>query len=189
MRSTPQKRPRLGQLSDGLQPLGGGGGPGLHFGGQVLVHGGDGELADHRGVGLNGLIEINVPDDEVALGIHRHPAVIGVDELQGVAGEEEFLLEGVVGVAHGPHGDEGGPDLPGQLVPEDAQGVRLGGDPVKVWIAVPVAAAVAVQTAVAAPPVQVHRVVGAEPGGGFAADEDVFGGDVVHGKRLPQCVV
>ena len=140
-------------------------------------------------MGLDGLIQVDVPDDEVALGVHRNPAVIGVDELQGVAGEEELLLEGVVGVAHGPHADEGGPDLPGQLVPEDAQGVRLGGDLVEVGVAVAVAAAVAVEAAVAAATIQVHRVVGAEPGGGFAADQDVFGGDVVHGKRLPQCVV
>ena len=114
---------------------------------------------------LNGLVQVGVTQDQVALGGGGHAAVIGVDELQGVAGEEQFLLKGVVGIAHGAHADEGRADFPGQLVPEQGQRVRLGGHPVKVRDVVAVAAAVAVETAVAAAPVQVHGVVGAEPGG------------------------
>ena len=108
-------------------------------------------------------------------------AAVGVDELQGVAGEEELLLEGGVGVAHGTHSDEGRADFPGQLVPEQGQRVRLGGHPVKVRDVVAVAAAVAVETAVAAAPVQIHGVVGAEPGSRLGPNQNVLGGDIFHG--------
>ena len=97
-----------------------------------------------------------------------------------MAGELELLLKGVIGVAHGAHGDEGRLRLPGQVVPEQAQGVRLGFYPVEVRILVAGAAAVAVETAVATAPVEIHGVVGAEPFSGFTPVEQVLGGDVFH---------
>ena len=48
----------------------------------------------------------------------------------------------VVGVAHGAGGDEGRPRFSGQIVPEDAQGVRLGPHRIKFLNLVAAAAAV-----------------------------------------------
>ena len=98
---------------------------GLDFLRQSVVGGGDGQFTDHRGVVLNQPVQVDIPSNQVALGGRRHPALVGVDQLQGVAGELELLLERVVWVAHGAHGDEGRLRLPGQVVPEQAQGVRL----------------------------------------------------------------
>ena len=130
---------------------------------------------------MDGAVQVGVPQNQVTLGGGGRATAVGVDELQSVAGEEQLFLKGIIGVAHGAHTDEGRADLPGQLVPEQGQRVRLGSHPVKVRDAVAVAAAVAVEAAVVAAPVQVHSVVGAEPGGGPVPDQDVFGGDIVHG--------
>ena len=163
MRSTPEKIPAFASSSSALS-----------------VGGGDGQFTDYRGVVLNQPVQVDIPDNQVAFGGRRHPALVGVDQLQGVAGELELLLKGVIGVAHGAHGDEGRLRLPGQVVPEQAQGVRLGLYPVEVRILVAGAAAVAVETAVAAAPVEVHGVVGSKPACGFAPVEQVLGGDVFH---------
>ena len=123
---------------------------------------------------MDGGQNINIPGNKAAFGRDGHAAVVSVDQLQGVAGEPHFPFKGVVGVAHRPGGDEGGPGLPGQVVPEDAQGVRLGPHRVKPLDAVAVAAAVAVQAAVAAPPVDIHGVVSAEPLGVPVAVEQML---------------
>ena len=130
---------------------------------------------------MDGAVQVGVPQNQVTLGGGGHAAVIGIDEFQGVVGEEQPFLKGIIGVAHGAHTDEGWADLPGQLVPEQTQRVRLGSHPVEVRNVVAVASAVAVEAAVTAAPVQVHGVVGPEPGGGPVPDQNVLGGDIFHG--------
>src|SRR5699024_9685888 len=93
---------------------------------------------------------------------------------------------GVVRVAHGAQPHEAGAHLPRQLVPQQGQGVLLGPHPAEVPDAVAVAAAVAVDTAVGTAPVQVHRVVGAEPGRALVSDQDLLGRNVVHNPSKNQ---
>ena len=117
---------------------------GLYFRRQSIVRSGDSELANHRGVALDGSEHLRVPEDQIAFGGDGHAAVIGIDELQCVAGELQLPLKGIVRVAHGPHGDERRAHLPGQIVPKNAQGIRLGPHLVKALYVVAIAAAVAV---------------------------------------------
>ena len=128
----------------------------------------------------DGVQNVPVPDDQVALGRNGRPALVGVDQLQGVSGQLEGRLKGIVGVAHGPGSDEGGPDLPCQVVPQDAQGVCLGLHRIKVRVLIAGTAAVAVQAPVAAPPIDIHGVIRPEPPGVPAAVKQMFSRKILH---------
>ena len=116
---------------------------------------------------LDALKQVDVPYNQVAFRGSRRAEPIGVQQLQSVPGQQLGLLKGVVRIAHGAHSGKAGLYLPPQLIPQDAQGVLLSPHLVKALNAVAVAAAVAVDAPVAAPAVEVQRVVGAEPLGGF----------------------
>ena len=132
-------------------------------------------------MGLYGGQNVHIPGDQRALGGDGRAAAIGIDQLQGVPGQLQVLLEGVIGIAHGTHADEGGPRFPGQIVPENPKGIRLHPHGVEPLDPVAIAAAVTVQAPVTAPPVEVHGVVGAEPLGGAVPVEQMLGGYGFHG--------
>ena len=181
---------RPGQRPHGLQPPGRAGRPGLQLGGQSVVCRGEGQLAQHRSAALDKPEQVDVPDHQIALGGQGDSETIGVQQGQRVPGELELPLKRVVGVAHGPHAYNTGAELAPEVVPQDGQGVLLDPHGIEVLHLIAVAPAVAVDTAVATAPVQIHGVVRAEPGAIPGPVQQMLGRDRFQTARLRflQCI-
>ena len=120
--------------------------------------------------------------------VDRDAEPVLLDKLEGPAGYSELALERIVRVRHRPDAHNAFASARAQLAVQDGERIELHPHLVEVLDAVAIAAAVAVDAAVRAPPVQVHVVVDAEPLRIVVADflEDGFRPDRFHGCSIPE---
>ena len=129
--------------------------------------------------------DIRIPGDERPFCGDGRAEAVSIQQLQRVARQLQLLFKRIVRVAHGACGHHAALRLGAKVVPYDGQRVRFYAHGIKILHAVTLAAAVAVKTAVAAAPVNIHRIPGAEPGGAFVFDDNAPGRDGRHIHKRP----
>lgn len=130
---------------------------------QRVVISGDGHFYQHRRQRGDPLQNVRVALHQRAFGSDGHAETVSFQKQQRAAGEPQPRFQRIVGVAHGTCAHQAFFALAAQIAFHQRQRVFLDTYGVELLDLVTVAAAVAIDTAVAASAVQVHIIVRAEP--------------------------
>ena len=124
--------------------------------------------------------QINIPCDQAPLGRDGHAKAIMVNELERFPGQALLSLKGIVGIAHGASSYHTFFLFTFKVTGDEPEGVLLFLYRVKICILVAFAAAVTINAAVAAAPVNIHAVFCSKPRGIFILGDQCFGRYCFH---------
>ena len=178
-----------GQGAQSRKPAGGGGCKGVNLFGDRILCRCNGDMHRHRAKFLNLLQNRNIPHHQVGLCGDDNAKAIPVNFFQGAPCQLLVLFKEIVRVTHRAGMDDPCPPPGAQLPLQYIQRIFLGAHLIKIFDLIAFAAAVAVNAAMAAAPVQIHIVVAAKPILLLTvAGKDGFGRDIFHTLLLYQVI-